>query len=171
MLLLIPHPTTPCAAVESLHASVEQKNGHWHLCYVLRGDLSQLRIPAPQPPHPTDGLWEHTCFEVFIGAINDTGYDELNFSPSGQWAAYAFSAYRQRTTRRRFDALPRIVTTQTAQHLRLDVQVAAASVPARIGIAAVIETMQGEKTYWALAHPSVRPDFHHGDGFTYAIWS
>ncbi|OQX14841.1 MAG: hypothetical protein BWK73_08580 [Thiothrix lacustris] len=169
MLTLIPHPTTPCAAVESLQVSVAQTTDHWYLRYVLHGDLSQLRIPAPQPPHLTDGLWEHTCFEIFIGEISNNAYYELNFSPSGQWAVYAFSDYRQRTERCRVGQTPRMVTTQTAQQLCLDIHVAAATTPARIGVSAVIETAQGEKTYWALAHPSVRPDFHHGDGFTHAI--
>jgi hypothetical protein len=35
----------------------------------------------------------------------------------------------------------------------------------RIGLAAVIEETSGHKSYWALAHPPGRADFHHSDSF------
>jgi hypothetical protein len=30
----------------------------------------------------------------------------------------------------------------------------------------VIEDIGGGRSYWALAHPAGKPDFHHADGFT-----
>ena len=39
----------------------------------------------------------------------------------------------------------------------------------RIGLAAVIEETSGRKSYWALAHPPGRPDFHHAHGFAYEL--
>lgn len=41
-----------------------------------------------------------------------------------------------------------------------------ANEPFGLGLTAVIETITGEKSYWALHHPVLRPDFHHRDGFT-----
>jgi hypothetical protein len=35
----------------------------------------------------------------------------------------------------------------------------------RIGLAAVIEETSGRKSYWALAHPLGKADFHHSDSF------
>ena len=35
----------------------------------------------------------------------------------------------------------------------------------KLALSAVIETVDGAKTYWALAHPSDKPDFHHPDSF------
>jgi hypothetical protein len=35
----------------------------------------------------------------------------------------------------------------------------------RIGLAAVIEETHGHKSYWALAHPPGKADFHHSDSF------
>src|ERR1700731_13306 len=35
----------------------------------------------------------------------------------------------------------------------------------RIGLAAVIEETSGHKSYWALAHPPGKADFHHSDSF------
>jgi hypothetical protein len=39
----------------------------------------------------------------------------------------------------------------------------------RIGLSAVIEDTNGEISYWALAHPPGKPDFHHANGFAYEI--
>jgi hypothetical protein len=35
--------------------------------------------------------------------------------------------------------------------------------PLRLGLAAVIEDKTGIFSYWALRHPSAKPDFHHPD--------
>jgi hypothetical protein len=35
----------------------------------------------------------------------------------------------------------------------------------RLGLSAVIEATDGTISYWALAHPSDKPDFHHPDSF------
>ena len=47
----------------------------------------------------TDYLWEQTCLECFIAGKNlsadATGYIEINASPSGRYALYHFSDYRQ----------------------------------------------------------------------------
>ena len=62
--------------------------------YVLRADMARVRVPQPDTPERADGLWKHTCFEAFISASGLSGYYELNFSPSGQWAIYSFDRYR-----------------------------------------------------------------------------
>jgi hypothetical protein len=36
----------------------------------------------------------------------------------------------------------------------------------RVGISAIVEEVDGSKSYWALAHPEGKPDFHHADCFT-----
>ena len=38
-------------------------------------------------------------------------------------------------------------------------------VPHAIALTAVLEFTGGRMSYWALAHPPGRPDFHHRDGF------
>ena len=47
----------------------------------------------------TDYLWEQTCLECFIAGKNSsadtTDYIEINASPSGRYALYHFSDYRQ----------------------------------------------------------------------------
>lgn len=41
----------------------------------------------------------------------------------------------------------------------------AARAPLRLGLSAVIEEKGGRKSYWALAHPPGKADFHHPDSF------
>ena len=39
----------------------------------------------------------------------------------------------------------------------------------RVALCVVIEELDGALSYWALAHPAPRPDFHHPDGFALEI--
>jgi len=39
------------------------------------------------------------------------------------------------------------------------------SSPLRLGLSAVLEETNGRKSYWALAHPPGKVDFHHADCF------
>lgn len=53
------------------------------------------------------------------------------------------------------------------KHLRLPMETEPRRMYAlQIGLSAVIEEMDGTKSYWALAHPAGKPDFHHPDCFT-----
>jgi len=166
------HTDTVFTAVRTVHVKVEpDPQGALHLSYELTGDLARICIPASQPPAAVDGLWEHTCFEVFVAAEGQAGYHEFNFSPSGQWAAYAFSDYRVRSPWTASQT-PAISFTQTSGHLLLDAVIAAADLPRNIagkplqlGLTAVIEANDGSRSYWALHHPEPRPDFHHRAGF------
>jgi hypothetical protein len=170
------HINTVCAAVRTVHVKVESRSqGTLHLSYELTGDLAQIRIPAPQPAIAVDGLWQHTCFEVFITVAGETRYHEFNFSPSSQWAAYAFRDYRMRSAWTVSQA-PVICVTQTPGHLLLEAVIAAADLPQNIackpfqlGLTAVIETIDGNRSYWALHHPDNHPDFHHRAGFILSI--
>lgn len=179
---LVCHAGTACAAVQSLTVELETLPGrNLLLRYELTGDAGQLRIPAPLPPVMADGLWEHTCFEAFIAVEGDAAYHEFNFSPSGQWAAYAFSDYR---VRRQWTAgrAPCINCVQTNEGFRLEALIATVDLPTnprnkpfQLGLTAVLETVDGSLSYWALRHPNMHPDFHHRGGFVQtmdtAIWS
>jgi hypothetical protein len=39
----------------------------------------------------------------------------------------------------------------------------------RMAVSAVMKDEQGRISYWALAHPPGRPDFHHRDGFAWSL--
>jgi hypothetical protein len=162
--------------VRTLQVKVEQSpQGDLRLNYELTGDLSQIHIPVPQPPIATDGLWEHTCFEMFVAVEDESVYHEFNFSPSGQWAAYAFSDYRVRSAWSVSQA-PAISFAQTNGYLLLEAVIVTADLPQNIagkplqlGLTAVIEANDGSRSYWALHHPEAHPDFHHRAGFILSL--
>src|SRR5262249_8129622 len=94
---LVAHPNTPGGAVRHVAAWAEPAGPdvlRFH--YVLEANLKHLRVPSPVADAArADNLWAHTCFEAFVGFARSPRYLELNFSPSGQWAAYGFESYRQ----------------------------------------------------------------------------
>ena len=85
---LVPHPAVSPDARLAIEAGARRAAGSIEVEWWLRGDLSALRIPKPAPRRRVEGLWRHTCFEAFVGAAGGGAYCELNFSPSGAWAAY-----------------------------------------------------------------------------------
>lgn len=134
--------------------------------------MSRIRLPAPMPPGAADGLWKHSCFEVFVAVPGEPGYREYNFSPSGQWAIYAFRGWRERIAGFTVAAAPEIEVHAVDRGLRLRARVPAAALPRvppgsalQIGLAAVIERSDGQLEYWAVRHAAAQPDFHARDTF------
>ena len=128
--------------------------------------------PAPRPPRRADQLWQHTCCELFLRERGTTGYREFNFSPSTEWAAYRFAAYRDGMATAEIGGRLRIASRARAGRVELAVAVdlgALADADWRVALAAVIEETDGRLSYWALRHPTDRPDFHHPDSFVLAL--
>jgi hypothetical protein len=199
---LVPHPAFPPTAVSSVAFTYVWRNaGQFAFDFVVPVSPTALLLPEPEPPRRADGLWEKTCFELFLMDPATGSYLEFHFAPSGLWAAYRFEDYRAGRSDLEV-APPLIVTGDPAQfklateaHLRaigLDEEsirlLAEASPempePTQVvlravlddpgldegrswigGVAAVIEEADGAKSYWALAHPPGKPDFHHRDCF------
>ena len=138
--------------------------------YQVSGDVGAVKVPGWVKRSRADELWRTTCFEAFI-ARPDGGYVEINLSPSGFWAVYGFDGYREGMTplagvaiRDSARATDETWLAQTAT-LDLDRLGLPLDQPWRLGLSAVIETTDGAISYWALAHPSDKPDFHHPDSF------
>ena len=148
------------------------ESGELTFSYTLIADVHRLLIPAAVAPRHVDGLWRHTCFETFIGVKSRPSYYEFNFSPSSEWAAYRFRAYRDGEPIDDPRFAPNISVEQTADRLRLAATVRLDRLPLiqpgttlRLGLSAVIEAADGRLSYWALKHPAAKPDFHHPDSF------
>jgi len=177
-LNLLCHPATPAPVVRTIEAQVSwQSDGSLRIAFCLWGDMARILVPPLQSPERTDSLWEHTCFEAFVGLPGEDTYREFNFSPSGQWAAYAFSDYRQRVEGFTLGNAPHITTQRFAGRLELQAILAPETLPhaasgLEVGLSAVIEaadTVDGSHSYWALRHPLVRPDFHHRAAFVLSL--
>jgi hypothetical protein len=171
---LVGHPGAHSSAIHGLDAEVTLLSGtELLLHYVLQAELAQLRIPPPAAPGRGDELWRHTCFEAFIGMKSGPEYLELNFSPAGTWAAYAFDDYRRGMRPAQLPQWPHIELAQQPQQLELRTRVqlpesatAAAGRTLRIAVTAVIEDATGTLYYWSARHPAGKADFHHPDNFS-----
>ena len=129
-------------------------SGALAVSFILDADLHRLRMPPRRLPRRRDNLWRHTCFEVFVSRKGSRAYREYNFSPSGEWAGYAFSSYRKRVAAR--------IVRPRKRGKWIEIQAAGRQ---RIGLCAIIEDKSGALSYWALRHPPGKPDFHHRRGF------
>jgi hypothetical protein len=146
------------------------------LRYALDGDVSRLLIPADSTLRRGDRLWQHTCFEAFVMAGGLPGYCEINFSPSAEWAIYSFSGYRDGMTALEVTRAPEISVHREPGRLNLEAAVdlelwrrPQVDGGLRLALSAVIEETDGRLSYWALAHPAAKPDFHHAGAFVLSL--
>ncbi|MEG3144689.1 DOMON-like domain-containing protein [Sphingomonas sp. RT2P30] len=169
MLMLVPHPDFPSVAVTAIGTDVGRRpGGALMLRFFVEGDLGGVVWPSfDGPADRTDGLWQHSCFEAFVGFVDEPGYCELNFATSMKWAAYRFDGYR--TGMRNIEKVEKFghwlhgVGSAAMYFILPDL---AAPREWRVGLSVVIEATDGTKSYWALAHPPGKPDFHNADCFT-----
>lgn len=124
----------------------------------------RLVVPSFAGKGRADDLWRTTCFEVFIRAGPGEGYLELNLSPSERWNAYAFARYREGMAESPMPREPDCAMRVGRSLAIFDAAVPRAGLPPpgwQFGLSAVIEEEGGVKSYWAVAHPEGKPDFHH----------
>jgi len=141
------------------------------LSYSVTGKMSDVRLPPVGPAARADELWQHTCFEAFVRAASGPSYYEFNFAPSTEWAAYRFDSYRSGMAAAEIGA-PAIEVRSGLDSYTLQASLELDRLPElsreaswRLGLSALIEDQDGGKSYWALAHPPGKPDFHHADSF------
>jgi hypothetical protein len=171
------HPDSLCCAATDIEVDVAlARAGSLVMRYIVTGKISDLHMPPVTAAARTDELWQHTCFEAFVRTSPGAGYYEFNFAPSTQWAAYRFSGYRTGMRIATEISAPRIEVQSSPEcyilqaSLELD-QLRSRPLDAgwRLGLSALIEETSGRKSYWALAHPLGKADFHHPDCFVHEL--
>lgn len=156
---LIPHEASPPGPATAVTVSIGRNLHSLTLTYRLEGQVDAILVPGAAPPTRTDNLWHHTCFEAFLGLI-DGSYREYNFSPSGAWAAYHFDGYRLGMKDMASPDMDLVVTRDDSLTLRVTVPLEA-DLPVQLGLSTIVETIDGTKSFWAVAHPPGPPEFHH----------
>ncbi|MFO1418376.1 MAG: DOMON-like domain-containing protein [Methylotetracoccus sp.] len=173
---LLAHPDTPCVVIRRLSTCAAwRSDGRLSLRYVIDADTRNLRFAKPGGGRRRDELWRHTCFEAFLRSEDAPGYVELNFSTSGDWAAYGFSGYRAGMSQIELPVPPVIRVDEDAGRLVLTTEVSFPPFhgtnrpPTRAGLTAVIEDVGGALSYWSAAHAPGKPDFHEPASMSYPI--
>jgi hypothetical protein len=170
------HRDSPCLAATHIEVEVTHlPASRLALSYIVTGKISDIRLPPVMPTAPGDELWRHTCFEAFVRASSEDEYYEFNFAPSMQWAAYRFRGYRNARCVASEIGAPTIEVKSAPDRytLQASLDLSLSRLPRktswRLGLSAVIEETSGCKSYWALAHPPGKPDFHHADSFSHEL--
>jgi hypothetical protein len=189
MYRLVPHAATPPERASGVSLMwMQLASGRHQLTFTVE-NAQQLVVPGLASRERADGLWQHTCFELFLRKQGGPEYFEFNFSPSQRWAAYAFEKYREGMTHFPMDRAPIIEGAFQGDNyvLRVDVTglpagmtVAATSavlVEVKLAMPVADEEAEGEdsedteetpqpevvghaSSCWALNHPGPKPDFH-----------
>ncbi len=147
-------------AVTHVEAGLEPTQEGCLATFTLAGDMGRVKIPAQASPDRTDLLWQTTCFEIFWQPIGTSSYREFNLSPSTRWAAYDFDDFRENARDAAVESVA-IACKHDAGSLTLTAKIAAdLPVPAKVALNAIVEEMDGQIQFSALAFPDGRPEFH-----------
>ncbi|MGK5089368.1 DOMON-like domain-containing protein [Bdellovibrionota bacterium FG-2] len=172
ILNLIPFTQTFLTQNLSLKGSLQRTSDMLEVSFELCGNLNRLRITADSnSPSRLHELWKHTCFEAFFapaGALRGP-YWELNLSPSGDWNFYHFADYRKGMREAlELTSIKTSIKPQNENQLTLKVELPAdflAGADFTASLTSVLEHSDGTFSYWALHHPTPKPDFHYREGF------
>jgi hypothetical protein len=141
--------------------------------FTLQGDLESLNLPnLSDHPERIEGLYHHTCFEIFLK--KGESYLEWNFAFSGDWCLFLFESYRKKSAQKvdldsSFFNLSHISHSNSEANLKVEIPLDRLSflgdLPPEIGFSCVLEHPKNIFSYWALAHVSEKPDFHQPASF------
>jgi len=168
---LIPFPTMNIPQI-TIAGNISRRNNVVTVHYALTGSVEAVVFPLTLA-HASrmDELWKFTCFEFFLAIKDQSDYWEFNMSPSGDWNVYHMDAYRRDGFREEISIVELPFTMQLETDcFSLDVAVDLNTIIEQgqtldVGITAIIQTQDGNETYWALAHPGSHADFHLRESF------
>ena len=181
MLDLCLHPSETRKPRHKIRASARRIAGSDLVTLRFESEgVANVVCAAPKPDmkiERLDELWKSTCLECFLGGSSPS-YQEWNFAPNGNWAAYDFDEYRKDMQPAEVDA-PSLHRTSTGDRARFEIDISLCEELTtgilQLGLTAVIieKSSDGVLTadsakpfYWALSHNGPKPDFHLRESFT-----
>ena len=166
---LVAHPDTAPVAVRAVRVHLlHRPRDNLVLTFSIDGQ-DHVALPDRVMSGRADELWKTTCFEMFLSLADQASYFEFNYATSTQWAAYQFDAYRSGMRDLPLTRAPYIDRWDDKSGYVVQVDQALDDLPPAplaMGLSAVIEEVDGTKSYWALAHAPGPPDFHNRATFT-----
>lgn len=167
---LVPFAQTKATEVIKLSVDFKIEAGACLFKFLVLGPVEKLAVPAISPaPTRKEGLWNRTCFEVFISREGSTKYLEWNFSPTHDWCRLSFDDYRvpSKDPIKNHDA-PKIISRRGKKEFSLDAHFSlepyeafwGASSKYEVGLGVVVEHQNGDRSFWAPSHLATHPDFH-----------
>lgn len=166
---LVPHAAYPPASVSSVTARIIDLDANWLRVRWRVEGVQNLIVPKFAGRSRADGLWQTTCFEMFVKPRCGTSYLELNLSPSECWNVYAFNAPRTGMRELPMDREPDCTIRLGSSFAIFDAAIPGDVIPSvkcDYALTCVIEEQGGAKSFWALCHSGDVPDFHEPACFT-----
>lgn len=181
MLALSLHPSETRTPRHRVSATARRVPGSAHV--TLRFEITGAdEVLWPKPGATAsrrDELWKTTCLESFVAVgFNGAGaseYEEFNFSPNGDWAAYRFDAYRSGMKNAEVEA-PDFNRRESARSgvaaFEIDFSLSgefADFLDRSLALsltAVIVEKSDSQPFYWALSHVGAKPDFHLRESFS-----
>lgn len=157
---LMLHRTCDLGPIRAVTAAITATPKGCEAEFRLDGHIPAIILPPPAAPTRQDNLWQTTCFEIFWQPLGNAAYREFNLSPSGQWAAYDFASFREGMRDAPVAAIA-VACSHDAERLVLRASIAAdLPAPAQVALNAVVQHMDGQRQFWAMAFPPGPPEFH-----------
>lgn len=154
----------------TLGADVIRAGSSLHLIYKISDLKNLLNLPPEftadeQKISREDGLWNETCFEMFLRPQSKSSYYEFNFSLKPAWNEYFFDGYRQPQPPNPCYDITLKKMTWDGQNLKLELLGLDPHEKFDIGLTAVLKERTGAIHYMATKHAGQTADFHHPDSF------
>ena len=126
----------------------------------LHGDISAIKGPMQAVPVREDFLWKTTCFEIFWQPDGGSWYREFNLSPSSKWACYDFDDFRLNSRDGPVEAIA-VACAHNEAELVLRASISAELPdPAQVALNGIVEDLDGNIQFWALAFQEGKAEFH-----------
>ncbi|ABC63276.1 hypothetical protein [Erythrobacter litoralis] len=157
---LVLHPDCVAGPIKRVSAAIQPTPDGCRAKFRLDGDIGQIKVPVHAASERMDNLWKTTCFEIFWQPHGGSSYREFNLSPSSRWAAYDFDGFRENS---RDAPVPAIAIACAAHDAKLELEAGIASalpLPADVALNAIVEDVDGNIEFWALAFADGKPEFH-----------
>ncbi len=151
-----------------VQGSLKREKNQFSLTILIKDPQESIKFSYLNPSglKREFGLWEKTCFEVFLKKSNANEYIEFNFSSDQEWSCFHFDNYKegmkdyQPVSIKELTFDPKqLIFKASWEFISLDWEI-------DCGVTAILQKKDLSKTFWALSHPNLTPDFHDFKSFS-----
>lgn len=152
----------------SIEAAVTRDKSLIKLIFKTEDAKNYLNLPKPfntSSARREDGLWNDTCFELFLRPEGESSYYEFNFSLQPAWNQYFFTAYRQPQPPKRSDDFSLKKINWNGHTLEIELAAKDADKAYQASLTTVLKEKTGTIHYMAVKHAATEADFHDAKSF------
>jgi hypothetical protein len=170
---LIPFNKKRCPEIQ-LDVDLKAEGPILKLQFEISNNVDSVLLPEmANDPKRVIGLWESTCFEIFIKNPLSDSYYEFNFSPEGHWNCFYFNNPKEKLKECTNVAFPVSAVTIAPEHYRFSIEINTESLKEgfwsskemEFGLTTIIEDEKNNLSFWAIEHHDEAPNFHNFSSF------